>query len=81
MSSTRTESTENTENTEDAGWARAARSPWAVVCAVATVLLGPAAVTASALDQANKAPLHHAVRAGQAQACIPADTGRRRTAV
>ena len=34
---------------------------WTVVCAVATVVLGPAAVTASALDQANKAPLYHAV--------------------
>ncbi|MFF4544153.1 hypothetical protein ACFY1J_07875 [Streptomyces sp. NPDC001406] len=49
-------------------------------CAVATVILGPAAVTASALDQANKAPLHHAVRADRAQAYIPSDTGRRRTA-
>lgn len=67
------------DTTEIAGWATAARSPWAVVCAVATVILGPAAVTASALDQANKAPLHHAVRAGRAQACIPSDTGRRRT--
>lgn len=54
---------------------------WTVVCAVATVVLGPAAVTASALDQANKAPLHHAVKADQAQtqAYIPSDPGRRRT--
>ncbi|TXS46782.1 hypothetical protein EAO75_20035 [Streptomyces sp. uw30] len=51
---------------------------WTVVCAVATVVLGPAAVTASALDQANKAPMHHAVRADQAQAYIPSDPGRRR---
>ncbi|MGW2636330.1 hypothetical protein [Streptomyces sp. NPDC001348] len=55
---------------------------WAVVCAVATVVLGPAAVTASALDQANKAPMHHAVRAEQVQGYIPADsTGRRRADV
>ena len=51
---------------------------WTVVCAVATVVLGPAAVTASALDQANKAPMHHAVRVDQTQAYIPSDTGRRR---
>ncbi|MEV0635774.1 hypothetical protein AB0I77_12530 [Streptomyces sp. NPDC050619] len=51
---------------------------WTVVCAVATVVLGPAAVTASALDQANKAPMHHAVRADQTQAYIPSDPARRR---
>ncbi|MER6709744.1 hypothetical protein [Streptomyces sp. NPDC000877] len=34
--------------------------PWAVLSAAATVVLGPAAVTASALDQANAAPMHHA---------------------
>ncbi|AXG57048.1 hypothetical protein SLCG_5893 [Streptomyces lincolnensis] len=57
---------------------------WTVVCAVTTVVLGPAAVTASALDQANKAPMHHAVRAEhaehaeQTQAYLPSDTGRRR---
>ena len=54
---------------------------WTVVCAVATVVLGPAAVTASALDQANKAPMHHAVRAEHAeqpQAYIPSEAGRRR---
>ncbi|MFF4352226.1 hypothetical protein [Streptomyces sp. NPDC001530] len=68
---------ESTQKT--AGWAKAARSPWTVVCAVATVVLGPAAVTASALDQANAAPLHHAVRADQQQAYIPSDFGRRRT--
>ncbi|MEH0422638.1 hypothetical protein [Streptomyces sp. B21-083] len=62
------------------GWAGAARSPWAVLCAVATVVLGPAAVTASALDQANRAPLHHhAVRADPAQqAYISSDLTRRR---
>jgi hypothetical protein len=38
------------------GWAAAVRGPWTVACAVATVLLGPADVTASALDQANAAP-------------------------
>ncbi|MGW3312248.1 hypothetical protein ACWDG9_37340 [Streptomyces sp. NPDC001073] len=65
---------------KSAGWARSARGSWAVVCAVATVILGPAAVTASALDQANAAPMHHAVKAEQTQAYIPTDTGRRRTA-
>ncbi len=65
---------------KSAGWARSARGPWAVVCAVATVVLGPAAVTASALDQANAAPMHHAVKAEQTQAYIPTDTSRRRTA-
>ncbi|MFD5226959.1 hypothetical protein ACFWJ5_00145 [Streptomyces qaidamensis] len=57
-----------------------ARGPWAVLCAVVTVVLGPAAVTASALDQANAAPVHHAVRADQAHAYIPSDTSRRRGA-
>ena len=61
------------------GWTRTARGPWAVVCAVAAVVLGPAAVTASALDQANAAPMHQAVRADQTQAYIPADTTRRRS--
>ncbi|MFG3016406.1 hypothetical protein ACGFZB_39385 [Streptomyces cinerochromogenes] len=37
----------------------AGRGPWAVLCAALTVLLGPAALTASALDQANAAPMHH----------------------
>ncbi|MDC0773408.1 hypothetical protein [Streptomyces sp. HD] len=55
---------------------------WTVVCAVATVVLGPAAVTASALDQANKAPMYHAVKAEQTQAYIPSEpgAGRRRAA-
>lgn len=62
------------------GWTGAVRNPWAVLCAVATVVLGPAAVTASALDQANRAPLHHhAVRADPTQqAYIPSDLTRRR---
>ena len=47
---------------------------------VTAVILGPAAVTASALDQANAAPMHHAVRADQTQAYISTDTSRRRTA-
>ncbi|MGW7258551.1 hypothetical protein [Streptomyces sp. NPDC054834] len=55
------------------------KSAWTVVCAVATVVLGPAAVTASALDQANKAPMHHMVRADQAHAYLPSDSSRRRT--
>ena len=71
----------HTNTTEKAGgWTRTARGPWAVVCAVAAVILGPAAVTASALDQANAAPTHHAVKADQSQAYIPADTTRRRNA-
>jgi hypothetical protein len=61
------------------GRVRTARGPWAVVCAVATVVLGPAAVTASALDQANAAPMHHTVHAEQPQAYLPSDLGRRRT--
>jgi hypothetical protein len=61
------------------GWARTARGPWAVVCAIAAVVLGPAAGTASALDQANAAPLYHAVKADNTQAYLPTDTNRRRT--
>ncbi|MFD3502225.1 hypothetical protein [Streptomyces sp. NPDC058678] len=72
----------DTDNTTQnaGGWARTARGPWAVLCAVVAVILGPAAVTASALEQANAAPLHHAVRADQTHAYIPTDTTRRRTA-
>ncbi|NEE17233.1 hypothetical protein G3M58_63535 [Streptomyces sp. SID7499] len=58
----------------------AARGPWAVLCAVVTVVLGPAAVTASALDQANAAPLHHAVRADGTHAYVPSGESRRRAA-
>ncbi|MET7984016.1 MULTISPECIES: hypothetical protein [unclassified Streptomyces] len=56
---------------------RAARGPWAVVCAAATVVLGPAVVTASALDRANAAPLHHTVRADRPQTHLSADLARR----
>ncbi|TLS42790.1 hypothetical protein FE633_28595 [Streptomyces montanus] len=46
-------------------WVRAARSPWTVACVVAAVVVGPSAVTASALDRANAAPpLHGAPRTG-----------------
>ncbi len=38
------------------GWAAAVRGPWTVACTVATVLLSPPDVTASALDRANAAP-------------------------
>ncbi|MCX5523610.1 hypothetical protein OG342_12155 [Streptomyces bobili] len=76
-----TDSSANTgRKTEAAGRHRAARSPWTILCAVAAVVLGPAAVTASALEQANQAPLHQAVRAEQ-QAYIPTDATRRRTTV
>jgi len=43
-------------------WAGILRSPWTVACVVVSVVLGPAAVTASALDRANAAPLHHVQR-------------------
>ncbi|MFF7165068.1 hypothetical protein ACFZBP_27495 [Streptomyces sp. NPDC008086] len=59
---------------------RSGRRVWTVVCAVASVVLGPAAVTASALDQANKAPMHHAVKVEQTQAYLPTDLSRRRAA-
>jgi hypothetical protein len=41
-------------------WTSALRSPWTVACAAAVVVLGPSAVTASALDRADAAPLHGA---------------------
>jgi hypothetical protein len=59
---------------------RGARGPWTVLCVTAAVVLGPAAVTASALDEANAAPPHPSVGAGRSQAHLPADTGRRRSA-
>ncbi|MFF4955646.1 hypothetical protein [Streptomyces sp. NPDC001222] len=54
-----------TETKRTRAWAGAVRNPWTVVCAVATVVLGPAAATASALDQANRAPLHHTAETGR----------------
>ncbi|WP_328772175.1 hypothetical protein [Streptomyces sp. NBC_00286] len=45
-------------------WARTVRSPWTVACAIAAVVLGPSAATASALDRANAAPQHSAPRTG-----------------
>ncbi|MGK5696461.1 hypothetical protein ACSNOJ_26835 [Streptomyces sp. URMC 128] len=57
--------------------AGAARGPWAVLCAAASVVLGPAAATASALDQANAAPLHHAGTADRTHTYLPCDTSRR----
>ncbi|MFG2795233.1 hypothetical protein [Streptomyces pseudovenezuelae] len=81
MNSSHMDTTNSTHTTERGGaLTRTARGPWAVVCAVAAVVLGPAAVTASALDQANAAPMHHAVKADETQAYIPADTTRRRNA-
>ncbi|MCQ9134881.1 hypothetical protein [Streptomyces hilarionis] len=88
-STSRTEPTEPTEPAapgagrgvgRGVGRALAARGPWTVLCAVAAVVLGPAAATASALEQANEAPLHHAVRTDRAQAYPPADSTRRRPA-
>ncbi|SEQ49575.1 hypothetical protein SAMN04487983_1005226 [Streptomyces sp. yr375] len=81
MNSSRTGSTEATQRREPSGWSRAARSPWTVLCAVAAVVLGPAAATASALEQANRAPMHHAVRIDQTQAYLPTDSTRRKFAV
>ncbi|MEU6380785.1 hypothetical protein [Streptomyces sp. NPDC046909] len=76
MNSSHTNTTEKTT-----GWVKTARGPWAALCAAAAVVLGPAAVTASALDQANAAPMHHAVvKTDQTQAYIPTDPTRRRTA-
>ncbi|MEU1038983.1 hypothetical protein ACFYP4_04410 [Streptomyces sp. NPDC005551] len=45
-------------------WSGALRSPWTVACAVVTVVIGPAAATASALDRANAAPPLHAAPEG-----------------
>ncbi|MBU6534488.1 hypothetical protein ACFUIW_18595 [Streptomyces sp. NPDC057245] len=59
---------------------RGLRGTWTVVCVAAAVVLGPAAVTASALGEANAAPPHHAVTADRPEAYLPSDTGRRRTA-
>ncbi|MEU9284062.1 hypothetical protein AB0D57_04890 [Streptomyces sp. NPDC048275] len=42
-----------------ARWVNALHSPWTVACAVVTVVIGPTAVTASALDRANAAPPYH----------------------
>nr|WP_308121988.1 hypothetical protein [Streptomyces sp. TRM70350] len=61
-------------------WNGVLRAPRTVLCEVATIVLGPAAVTASALDQANAAPLRHAVQADRTQAYMPTDTSRRRVA-
>ncbi|MCH5677188.1 hypothetical protein [Streptomyces gilvus] len=81
MNSSHTNITKTPDTAEKtAGRSRLTRGPWAALCAAAAVVLGPAAVTASALDQANAAPLHHAVMAGHTQAYIPADTARRRAA-
>jgi hypothetical protein len=51
-----------------------------VLRAVATVVLGPAAAAASALDLANAAPLYHAVEADRSHAYLPSDASRRRVA-
>ncbi|MFF7351068.1 MULTISPECIES: hypothetical protein [Streptomyces] len=76
MKSSRT----RTEAAQQPSRPRTGWRPWAVVCVAATVVLGPAAVTASALEQADAAPLHHAVKADRTPACLPADSTRRRTA-
>lgn len=80
MNSSHTTRTTNTTSTTEKRTGRRGitRGPWAALCAAAAVVLGPAAVTASALDQANAAPMYHAVKADQTQAYIPTDTTRRR---
>jgi hypothetical protein len=55
-------SSSRTETKQTGTWAGALRNPWTVLCAAATVVLGPAAATASALDQANRAPLYHVAK-------------------
>ncbi|MFG2362399.1 hypothetical protein ACGFY3_12170 [Streptomyces mirabilis] len=61
MSSRRTEKTGKANKAAGTGgWNTALRTPWTVACAVVTVLVGPAAATASALDRANAAPPYHA---------------------
>ncbi|MDX3313729.1 hypothetical protein ACWGH3_13635 [Streptomyces sp. NPDC054884] len=77
------QTTKTAPTAQQGRWTKAARSPWTVLCAVAAVVLGPAAATASALEQANRAPMHHApmhhaVRVDPSQAYLPADTTRRR---
>ncbi|MFI6206481.1 hypothetical protein ACIBAI_08765 [Streptomyces sp. NPDC051041] len=63
-----------------AAGAEAARRPWAALHAVLAVVLGPAAATASALDQANAAPPHRAARAGRTRAHRPPAAPRGRAA-
>lgn len=62
MMSSRTKNTSNTSRNRNPkrSWFSALRSPWTVACATAVVVLGPSAVTASALERANSAPLHGA---------------------
>lgn len=78
--SSRNSSSRNSSRGSSNSTGNGSKRVWAVVCAVATVVLGPAAGTASALDQANKAPMYHAVKAERTQAYIPADLSRRRVA-
>jgi hypothetical protein len=52
--------TKNASRDPKRSWSSALRSPWTVACATAVVVLGPSAVTASALERANAAPPHGA---------------------
>jgi hypothetical protein len=72
--------TDRENRTRTRTWAEALRRPWTAVAAAVAVVLGPAAVTASALDRANAAPPHHSTRTDQKQAYLPTDPTRRRTA-
>jgi hypothetical protein len=60
MISSRTKNTKSTSRDPKRSWSSALRSPWTVACATAVVVLGPSAVTATALERANSAPLHGA---------------------
>jgi hypothetical protein len=60
MMSGRTNNPAGNPRNEKRTWTSALRSPWTVACATVAVVLGPAAVTASALERANSAPLHGA---------------------
>ena len=65
--------TKHTSREPGKSWSSALRSPWTVVCATAVVVLGPSAVTASALERANSAPPH-----GASAPAHPAAPGKER---
>ncbi|GAA3844268.1 hypothetical protein ACFS5L_32740 [Streptomyces phyllanthi] len=58
MSSSRSQHPKTTARNTGKTWSASLRSPWTVACATVAVVLGPSAVTASALERANSAPLH-----------------------
>jgi hypothetical protein len=59
MNSSRPKNAPKTDpKTTRKSWSASLRSPWTVACATVAVVLGPSAVTASALERANSAPPH-----------------------